>query len=63
MPTAKKVIYSLRVYLELERQGYKPIATMPNPNKPKLMCWVFERTPEFTVALDKILEGEQCRRL
>lgn len=51
-----KVIYSLRIFLELQKQGFMPIATMPNPNDQKLMCWVFERTPEFIKALDQILE-------
>lgn len=27
-----KVIYSLRVYLELTYRGFVPIATYPNPN-------------------------------
>ena len=62
MPTAKKIIYSLRVYLELQRLGFQPLSTMPNPNKPNLMCWVFDKTPEFVVALDKILEGQSCVR-
>lgn len=57
MQSAKKVIYSLRVYLQLEQKGFYPISTMPNPNKPNLMCWVFDKTPEFMEVLDEILEG------
>lgn len=56
MQSAKKVIYSLRVYLQLEQRGFQPISTMPNPNKPNLMCWVFDKTPEFMRVLDEILE-------
>jgi len=37
--------------------GYNPIATMPNPTKPRLMCWVFEATPEFQQDLSLVLGG------
>ncbi len=58
MPNAKKkIIYSLRVYLLLEEKGFKPISTMPNPNKSNLMCWVYEYTDSFRRTLDEILEG------
>ena len=56
MPNARKVIYSLRIYIELDKKGFKPIATMPNGHKPHLMCWVYEKTDEFVKALDEIME-------
>ncbi len=52
-----KIIYSLRVYLSLQSLGFEPIATMPNPNNNNLMCWVFNKTPEFMKSLNNIIEG------
>lgn len=54
---AKKVIYSLRVYLALQERGFYPIATTINPQNPKLMCWIYEKDEEFIKALDEILGG------
>lgn len=31
MPNAKKIIYSLRIYLELKEKGFEPIAVTSNP--------------------------------
>jgi hypothetical protein len=44
---AYKIIYSLRIYLQLINKGFYPISTSPNPNNNHLMCWIFEKTPEF----------------
>jgi hypothetical protein len=52
-----KIIYSLRVYLQLKDRGFEPIGTTPNPQKPELMCWIFEKTPELIMALDEIIGG------
>ena len=51
---SKKVIYSLNVFLELQKLGFNPIATTKNNN---LICWIFERTPQLMEALDKIING------
>ena len=47
MPNANKIIYSLRIYLELEKKGIYPITTTANPRKPNFMCWIYEKTPEL----------------
>ena len=52
-----KIIYSLKVATQLITMGHNPITTMPNPNKPRLMCWIFEITPEFQHDLDIVLGG------
>ena len=52
-----KVVYSLRIYLELNKRGFAPIATTPNPKQPHLMCWIYEKTPELITALDEIIGG------
>ncbi len=56
MPNANKIIYSLRVYLELKDRGIEPIATTSNPQKPNFMCWIYERTPGLLEALDDIMK-------
>ena len=54
---SKKVIYSLNVFLDLQKLGFNPIATTPNPKNNNLICWIFERTPQLMEALDKIING------
>jgi hypothetical protein len=53
-----KMIYSLRVYIELENRGFKPLTAINNPYKPNLMCWAFEETPELLEAVDEILSSK-----
>lgn len=53
----KKIIYSLRIYLELTERGFQPITTTQNPQKPYLMCWIYDKTPELIKALDEIIGG------
>ena len=57
MLNTKKIIYSLRVYLELKERGFDPIATSQNPQKPNFLCWIYERTPELDVALNELIGG------
>lgn len=38
-----KVIYSMKVAIQLKDLGHKIVMTMPNPNDNKLICWVFEK--------------------
>lgn len=51
-----KIIYSLRVNIELQKNGFKPILTMENPYKPGFMCWVYETSPEFNNIFDIIMK-------
>ena len=55
MLNANKIIYSLRIYLELEKLGFTPISTTSNPQKPNFMCQIYEKTPELMEALDQLL--------
>jgi hypothetical protein len=50
-----KIVYSLRIYLELTKRGFYPIATTLNPKNNELICWIYERTPEFIETLDEVL--------
>ena len=53
-----KIIYSMRINIELQKRGFKPVLSMPNPYKESLVCWVYEETEDFLIALDEILGGE-----
>lgn len=55
--TKQKIVYSLRIFLELQKMGFNPIATTTNPSNQNLMCWIFEKTPEFDAALTAAIEG------
>lgn len=50
-----KIIYSANIMTKLVEKGFMPIATMPNPRYPQYNCWIFEVTPEFSVALNEVL--------
>lgn len=61
MPNSKtKIIYSLRIHIALQKQGFSYIVEMRNPQNPNLNCWVYEGTPALLEAFDKLIrEGEQ----
>ena len=48
-----KIIYSLRIHISLQRQGFKPLVEMKNPNDQRFNCWVYEDTPELQEAFDR----------
>lgn len=52
-----KIIYSLRIHIELQRYGFSPILEMKNPQNQKYNCWVYEETPELLELFDKIVGG------
>lgn len=53
-----KVIYTLRLHVELQKLGFNCVTEMKNPKKPNYNCWVYEVTPEFIEAFSKIVEGK-----
>lgn len=55
MQNSKKIIYSLRIFLLLRERGFEPLATTCNPNNEKLICWIYEKTPEFIKVLNDII--------
>ena len=63
MPNTKiKIIYSLRVHLELQRRGFNYETEMKNPQKQQFNCWVYRLTPELSKALSEILGGARNGR-
>ena len=56
MPNQKvKVVYSLRIHVALQQQGFAHITEMKNPQNPHLNCWVYEATPRFITAFEALL--------
>ena len=50
-----KVVYSLRLHIALQQQGFSYIMEMKNPHNQKFNCWVYEETPEFLKAFDALI--------
>ena len=56
MQNNMKTIYSLKLRLELRKQGFEPLMEFDNQYKEGLKCWVFEESPEFQLAFDNIMK-------
>jgi hypothetical protein len=52
-----KIVYSLRVHIELQRRGFTFLTEMKNPNNPRYNCWVYAATPDLLAAFDDALKG------
>lgn len=58
MPNSNyKIIYSLKIHIELQRLGFQYITEMKNPKSPIYNCWVYEDTEKLQEALDHLLGG------
>lgn len=56
MPNAKiKIIYSLRIHIALQRQGFQYMTEMRNPSNPNFNCWVYEETPDLLASLEALM--------
>lgn len=61
MPNSKvKIVYSLRIHIALQQQGFSYMTEMKNPQNPHLNCWVYAATPDFLAAFEALI-GEVCR--
>ena len=54
-----KIIYSLKIHIALQAQGFKSEIEMKNPSNPRFNCWVYEETPELLKAFDALLTKEE----
>ena len=55
-----KIIYSLKIHIQLQQKGFRALTEMKNPQNSHFSCWVYEATPELLDAFDRILkEGEK----
>lgn len=52
-----KIIYSLKIMLQLVEMGNLPVSTMENPKYSEYKCWVFEMTDKLQHDLDIVLGG------
>jgi hypothetical protein len=62
MPNSKvKIVYSLRIHIALQQQGFSYMTEMKNPQNPHLNCWVYAATPDFLAAFEALV-GEVAAR-
>ncbi len=58
MSTQKyKIIYSLKIHIALQAQGFMCETEMKNPANPRFNCWVYAETPELLKAFDTLVKG------
>ena len=50
-----KIIYSLRIHIALQQQGFNCVSEMKNPQNPQFNCWVYLATPEMLAAFDALV--------
>lgn len=50
-----RVVYSLRIANELKRQGFNFLGIGINPFHPQYKSFLFEDTPEFNDAFEKLV--------
>ena len=56
MPNSKiKIVYSLRIHIALQQQGFMYETEMKNPQNPRLNCWVYAATPDFLAAFEALM--------
>ncbi len=55
-----KIIYSLRIHIALQQQGFQCIAEMKNPQNQRFNCWVYAESPDLLTAFDALVR-EGCR--
>lgn len=54
-----KAIRNKQMAFKLARQGFQIIATRPNRREPEYKVYIFEVTPKFKEALDKLIEEKK----
>lgn len=54
-----KIIYSLRIHIALQKQGFQYMTEMKNPQNPNFNCWVYEETPQLLLAFDTLVKEGQ----
>ena len=50
-----KIVYSLRIHIQLYQLGFSPITEMKNPKNSNLNCWVYAATPDFLAAFNSLV--------
>ena len=55
-----KIIYSLKIHIALQEQGFVYLTEMKNPNNPRFNCWVYAATPDLLASFDALVgEGDR----
>lgn len=51
-----RIVYKMNYAMELIQKGHNVVATMPNPKKQNLICWIFENNETFDKDLESLVE-------
>ena len=54
-----RFVYRMDFALALIQKGFKPISTLPNPQKPQFTMWIFETSEEFERELRALKGGRR----
>ena len=60
--TKYKVIFSMKYAMQLIKMAYRPIYTMPNPQKPQYTSWEFEASEDFIRDFNALREAFRNER-
>lgn len=51
-----KIIYSLKIHIELQKMGFTYLTEMKNPHNSQFNCWVYEETEDLLKAFDALVK-------
>lgn len=54
----RALVYKMEVAQKLIEKGHKVFMTIPNPQKPHLIAWVFEKDDTFDIDLKEAAYGK-----
>ena len=57
----EKLVFSRRIAVELRKQGFPLLRTIPNHNNPKYDVYVFEDTEDLNEKWENIIKANQRR--
>lgn len=56
--TKYQMVYKMSYAISLIQMGHKVLMTTPNPRKPELTAWIFEKDETFEEDFNKLLGKE-----
>ena len=57
-----RIVYSMRIAMELIKLGHRVISTMPNPEDARYIAWIFESDDTFEPDLKAVKGGRRNER-
>lgn len=57
--TEYAIVYKMGIAMELIKRGHKVFTTMPNPQRPNLTSWVFEKDDRFNEDFNELRKNSK----